>query len=123
MAWEKFEKNRTKKAEVPYKPSTIRDVAKRFLTTTSRIRDIQHGEAMTREQTRLNKMIKAEKERRKEKVTERSTKEGSSEEKGKEVISHRNSSHTAPSCRVKTTSAPQNSVLFGTTKNSQGKHL
>ena len=34
MAWEKFEKNRTKKAEVPYKPSTIRDVAKRFLTTT-----------------------------------------------------------------------------------------
>ena len=70
LAWEKFEKNRTKKAEVPYKPSTIREVAKKFLTTTSRIRDIQRGEAMTREQTRLNKMIKAEKkeEKAKEKV-------------------------------------------------------
>ena len=47
MAWEKFEKNRTKKAEVPYKPSTIREVAKKFLTTTSRIKDIQRGEAIT----------------------------------------------------------------------------
>ena len=47
MAWEKYEKNRTKKAEVPYKPSTIREVAKKFLTTTSRIKDIQHGEAIT----------------------------------------------------------------------------
>ena len=123
MAWEKFEKNRTKKAEVPYKPSTIRDVAKKFLTTTSRIRDIQRGEAMTREQTRLNKMIKAEKKKEKEKVTERSTKESSSEEKGKEVISHRNGIHTASSCRVKNTSAPQKLGPFGTTKISQGKHL
>ena len=47
MAWEKFEKNRTKRAEVPYKPSTIREVAKKFLTTTSRIKDIQCGEAIT----------------------------------------------------------------------------
>ena len=70
MAWEKFEKNRTKKAEVPYKPSTIREVAKKFLTTTSRIKDIQRGEAITREQVRMNKMIKAEKkeEKTKEKV-------------------------------------------------------
>ena len=61
MAWEKFEKNRTKKAEVPYKPSTIHEVAKKFLTTTSRIKDIQRGEAITREQVRMNKMLKAEK--------------------------------------------------------------
>ena len=61
MAWEKFEKNRTKKAEVPYKPSTIREVAKKFLTSTSRIKDIQRGEAITREQMRMNKMLKAEK--------------------------------------------------------------
>ena len=61
MAWEKFEKNRTKKAEVPYKPSTIREVAKKFLTTTSRIKDIQCGEAITQEQVRMNKMMKAEK--------------------------------------------------------------
>ena len=61
MAWEKFEKNRTKKAEVPYKPSTIREVAKKFLTTTSRIKDIQRGEAITREQVWMNKMLKAEK--------------------------------------------------------------
>ena len=70
MAWEKFEKNRTKRAEVPYKPSTIREVAKKFLTTTSRIKDIQRGEAITREQVRMNKMLKAEKkeEKTKEKV-------------------------------------------------------
>ena len=61
MAWEKYEKNRTKKAEVPYKPSTIREVAKKFLTTTSGIKDIQRGEAITREQVRMNKMLKAEK--------------------------------------------------------------
>ena len=61
MAWEKFEKNRTKKAEVPYKPSTIREVVKKFLTTTSRIKDIQRREAITREQVRMNKMLKADK--------------------------------------------------------------
>ena len=61
MAWEKFEKNRTKKAEVPSKPSTIREVAKKFLTSTSCIKDIQRGEAITREQMRMNKMLKAEK--------------------------------------------------------------
>ena len=51
-------------------PSTIREVAKKFLTTTSRIKDIQRGEAITREQVRMNKMIKAEKkeEKAKEKV-------------------------------------------------------
>ena len=70
MAWEKFEKNRTKRAEVPYKPSTIREVAKKFLTTTSCIKDIQRGEAITREQVRMNRMLKAEKkeEKTKEKV-------------------------------------------------------
>ena len=61
MAWEKFEKNRTKKAEVPYKPSTIHEVAKKFLMTTSCIKDIQCGEAITREQVRMNKMLKTEK--------------------------------------------------------------
>ena len=83
MAWEKFEKNRTKKAEVPYKPSTIRDVAKRFLTTTSRIRDIQRGEAMTREQTRLNKMIKAEKKEEKKKLQKDQPKKAPPKRKGK----------------------------------------
>ena len=67
MAWEKFEKNRTKKAEVPYKPSTIHEVAKKFLTTTSRIKDIQRGEAITREQMRMNKMLKAEKKEEEDK--------------------------------------------------------
>ena len=83
MAWEKFEKNRTKKAEVPYKPSTIRDVAKRFLATTSRIRDIQRGEAMTHEQTRLNKMIKAEKKEQKKKLQEGQPKKVPPKKKGK----------------------------------------
>ena len=61
MVWEKFEKNRTKKAEVPYKPKAIREVAKKFLMTTSRIKDIQCGEAITREQVQMNKMLKAKK--------------------------------------------------------------
>ena len=83
MAWEKFEKNRTKKAETPYKPSTIREVAKKFLTTTSRIRDIQRGEAMTHEQTRLNKMIKAEKKEEKKKLQEDQPKKAPPKRKGK----------------------------------------
>ena len=82
-AWQKFEKNRTKKAEVPYKPSTIREVAKKFLTTTSRIKDIQRGEAMTREQTWLNKMIKAEKKEEKKKLQEDQPKKVPPKKKGK----------------------------------------
>ena len=85
MAWEKFEKNRTKKAEVPYKPSTICEVAKKFLTTTSHIRDIQRGEAMTREQTRLNKMIKAEKKEEKKRVQEDQPKKAPPKKKGKKT--------------------------------------
>ena len=85
MAWEKFEKNRTKKAKVPYKPSTIREVAKKFLTTTSRIKDIQCGEAITREQVRMNKMLKAEKkeERAKKKLQEVQPKKAPPKKKGK----------------------------------------
>ena len=85
MAWEKFEKNRTKRAEVPYKPSTIREVAKKFLTTTSRIKDIQRGEAITREQVRMNKMLKAEKkeEKTKKKLQEVQPKKAPPKKKGK----------------------------------------
>ena len=85
MAWEKFEKNRTKKAEVPYKPSTICEVAKKFLTTTSRIKDIQHGEAITREQVQMNKMLKAEKkeEGAKKKLQEVQPKKTPPKKKGK----------------------------------------
>ena len=85
MAWEKFEKNRTKRAEVPYKPSTIREVAKKFLTTTSRTKDIQCGEAITREQVRMNKMLKAEKkeEGTKKKLQEVQPKKAPPKKKGK----------------------------------------
>ena len=85
MVWEKFEKNRTKKAEVPYKPSTICEVAKKFLTTTSHIKDIQRGEAITREQVRMNKMLKAEKkeERAKKKLQEVQPKKAPPNKKGK----------------------------------------
>ena len=61
IRWFKCKLKPPKKAEVPYKPSTIREVAKKFLTTTSHIKDIQCGEAMTREQVQMNKMLKAEK--------------------------------------------------------------
>ena len=128
MAWEKFEKNRTKKAEVPYKPSTIREVAKKFLTTTSRIKDIQRGEAITQEQVWMNKMLKAKKkeEGAKKELQEVQLKKAPPKKKAvfiKEVTSHHNSVHAVPICRVKSTSVPQNSVLFGTTKISQGKRL
>ena len=125
MAWEKFEKNRTKKAEVPYKPSTIREVAKKFLTTTSRIKDIQRGEAITREQVRMNKMLKAEKkeEGTKRKLQEVQPKKAPPKKKGKKSPPAATVSTLAPSCRVKSTSTLQNSVLFGTTKISQGKRL
>ena len=85
MAWEKFEKNRTKRVEVPYKPSTIREVAKKFLTTTSHIKDIQRGEAITREQVRMNKMLKAEKkeEGAKKKLHEVQPKKTPPKKKGK----------------------------------------
>ena len=61
MAWQKFEANRTKKKPTPYKPSTIRDVEERFKVSKSRILDLQRGEAITREQTKLKKILKAEK--------------------------------------------------------------
>ena len=88
MAWEKFEKNRTKRAEVPYKPSTIREVAKKFLTTTSRIKDIQRGEAITREQVWMNKMLKAEKkeEGTKKKLQEVQPKKAPPKKKGKKSL-------------------------------------
>ena len=65
MAWQKFEANRTKKKPTPYKPSVIRDVAEKFGVSKSRILDLQRGEAITREQTRLNKILKAEKKEEK----------------------------------------------------------
>ena len=61
MSWQRFEKNRTKKQNTPYKPSTIRAVAEKFNVSTSRIMDLQRGEAITRDATRLRKMLKVEK--------------------------------------------------------------
>ena len=97
MAWEKFEKNRTKKAEVPYKPSTIHEVAKKFLTTTSHIKDIQCGEAITQEQVRMNRMLKAEKkeEGAKKELQEAQPKKAPPKKKGKK--SHPTATVSMPS--------------------------
>ena len=62
MSWQKFEANGTNKQLNPYKPSSVRKVAEKFGVSSSRIMDLQRGGAITCEQTRLNKMLKAEKE-------------------------------------------------------------
>ena len=61
MAWQRFKANRTKKHLNPYEPNTVRQVGEKFGVSSSRIMDLQRGEAITREQTRLNKMLKVKK--------------------------------------------------------------
>ena len=61
MSWQKFEANRTRKQLNPYEPSWVRKVVEKFGVSSSRIMDLQRGEAITREQTRMKKMLKAEK--------------------------------------------------------------
>ena len=74
MSWKKFEANRTRKQLNPYEPSSVRKVAEKFGVSSSRIMDLQRGEARTREQTRMKKMLKAEK---KEEGEEKKRKSGS----------------------------------------------
>ena len=61
MSWQRFEANQTKKQLNPYEPSSVRKVAEKFGVSSSRIMDLQRGEAITHEQTRMKKMLKAEK--------------------------------------------------------------
>ena len=61
MLWQRFKANWTKKQLNPYEPSSVRKVAEKFGVSSSRIMDLQRGEAITREQTRMKKMLKAEK--------------------------------------------------------------
>ena len=61
MSWQKFEANRTQKQLNPYEPSSVRKVADKFGVSSSRIMDLQRREAITNEQTRMKKMLKAEK--------------------------------------------------------------
>ena len=61
MSWQKFEANRTRKQLNPYEPSLVRKVAEKFGVSSSRIMDLQRGEAITHEHTRMKKMLKAEK--------------------------------------------------------------
>ena len=61
MSWQRFEANRTKKQLNPYEPSSVRKVAEKFGVSSSRIMDLQRGEAITHEQTWMKKMLKAEK--------------------------------------------------------------
>ena len=61
MSWQKFEANRTRKQLNPYEPRSVRKVVEKFGVSSFRIMDLQRGEAITREQTRMKKMLKAEK--------------------------------------------------------------
>ena len=67
MSWQRFEANRTRKQLNTYEPSSVRKVAEQFGVSSSRIMDLQRGEAITREQIRMKKMLKAEKEEGEEK--------------------------------------------------------
>ena len=51
MSWQKFEANWTKKQLNHYEPSLVRKVAEKFGVSSSRIMDLQRGEAITHEQT------------------------------------------------------------------------
>ena len=66
MSWQRFEANQTKKQLNPYEPSSVRKVAEKFGVSSSRIMDLQRGEAITHEQTRMKKMLKARRRRKKE---------------------------------------------------------
>ena len=66
MSWQKFEANRTRKQLNSYEPSSVRKVAEKFGVSSSRIMDLQRGEAITREQTWMKKMLKAEKKEERE---------------------------------------------------------
>ena len=61
MSWQRFEANQTKKQLKPYEPSSVRKVVEKFGVSSSRIMDLQREEAITCEQTRMKKMLKAEK--------------------------------------------------------------
>ena len=61
MSWQKFEANRTLKQINPYEPSSVRKVAEKFGVSSSRNMDLQRGEVITLEQTKMKKMLKAEK--------------------------------------------------------------
>ena len=67
MSWQRFEANRTRKQLNPYEPSSVRKVAEKFGASSSRIMDLQRGEAITREQTRMKTMLKVEKKEGEEK--------------------------------------------------------
>ena len=56
MLWQRFEANKTRKQLNPYEPSSVRKVAEKFGVSSSRITDLQKGEAITREQTRMKKI-------------------------------------------------------------------
>ena len=61
MLWQRFEATWTKKQLNLYEPSSVRKVAEKFGVSSSRIMDLQRGEAITMEQTQMKKMLKAEK--------------------------------------------------------------
>ena len=71
-AWQKFKANRTKKELKPYQPSPLHEIAVKFGVSRYRIMDLQRGEAITREKTRLNKILKVEKKEEKLKSEESS---------------------------------------------------
>ena len=121
MSWQKFEANRTRKQLNPYEPSLVRKVAEKFGVSSSRIMDLQRGEAITREQSNHEEDAQGGEEgggRRKEKKIQVKIQD-----------SHSRDNHTTSQHLPAVTS--QNSVPLGpltlgpfrTIKISQGKHL
>ena len=121
MSWQKVEANWTKKQLNPYEPSSVRKVAEKFGVSSSRIMDLQRGEAITRKQTRMIKDAQG---------GEEGGRRGEKEEVQVEVKdSHSRGNNTTSQHLPAVT--PQNWVPLGpptlspfrTTTISQGKHL
>ena len=121
MSWQRFEANRTRKQLNPYEPSSVRKVAEKFGVSSSRIMDLQRGEAITHEETRMKKMLKAEK---KEEEGEKKRKSRSKSRTPTPRPQHcRPAPPSSDPSKYSVPSGPPTLSPFRTTTISQGKHL
>ena len=121
MSWQRFDANRTRKQLNPYEPSSVRKVAEKFGVSSSRIMDLQRGEAITREQTQLKKDAQGREEgggRRKEKEVQIEVKDPHSQD-------HYTTGQHLPAVTTQNSvpSGPPTLSPLRTTIISQGKHL
>ena len=119
MLWQRFEANQTKKQLNPYEPSSVRKVAEKFGVSSSRIMDLQRGEAITHEQPRMKKMLKVERKK--------GRKRGSPDQNPGPPLPRPQHRRPAPlssdPSKYSVPLGPPTLGPFRTTMISQGKHL